>query len=73
MRRRHELADGVEHDLELAVVSRFQSVESPRELPVVPDQVAQAHEGTHDSTLTRTACLLRRTEESMATPCSVNA
>jgi hypothetical protein len=47
-RRGHQLADCVEHDLELPVVFRFQIIQPLCHFPVVPDQIAQAHERAHD-------------------------
>src|SRR5438552_15173605 len=47
-RRGHELADGLEYDLELSVVSLLQGGELAREVGVGREHLPQAHESTHD-------------------------
>ena len=71
--RKHQLADGVEDDLELGVVFVFQRGELAGKFRVREKHLAQTHKGAHDGMLTCTARELRRTLESIATPCSVKA
>src|SRR5258708_33637248 len=46
--RGHELADGIEYDLELSVVSLLQRRELAGEIDVSGEHLPQAHEGAHD-------------------------
>jgi len=48
LRRGHELADGVEHDLELPVVLVLQFDQLAREVRMSGEELAQAHEGADD-------------------------
>src|SRR5690348_184267 len=47
-RRGHELADGLEYDFELSVVSLLQGGELAGEVGVRGEHLPQAHEGAHD-------------------------
>jgi len=46
--RGHKLADGLEYDLELSVISLLQGGELAREVGVGGEHLPQAHEGAHD-------------------------
>jgi hypothetical protein len=48
LRRGHQLADGVEDDLELPVVFVLQFGQFPREIRLGGEQLAEAHEGADD-------------------------
>lgn len=46
--RRHQLADGVEHGLEVGVVLALQGIQSGCQLLVFGEYLAQADKGAHD-------------------------
>src|SRR5574337_1256971 len=48
LRRRHELSDGVEDDLELGVVLFLQAVEPARKIPIRSNEPAKMDKGPHD-------------------------
>jgi hypothetical protein len=72
-RRGHELADGVEHHPELGVVLRLQGSSLRARSAWAASSCRIRTNARMISTLTRTARSLRRTLDSMATPCSVKA
>ena len=44
----HQLPNRLEHDLEVFVVASFEIVQSLRQVPMLVDHRAHAHEGSHD-------------------------
>jgi len=64
----HELADGVEHNLELGVVFFLQISQLPSQLRIRREQLPKPNERAYDFDIDRYARLLRRTLESTATP-----
>src|SRR5574337_1477001 len=48
LRRRHELSDGVEDDLELGVVLFLQAVEPARKIPIRSNEPAKSEEHTSE-------------------------
>src|SRR5207244_10544979 len=46
--RKHQLADGIEDNLELGVVFVFERGQLARELRIRQEHLAQTHESTHD-------------------------
>jgi hypothetical protein len=68
-----ELFDGVEDDLEILVVFLFEALDLFGEQFVRLHQGAELDEGAHDRDVDLDGAGERRTEESMAMPCSVKA
>src|SRR5438876_9862361 len=70
---KHQLADRVEDDLKLGVVFVFERGKLASKFRIREEHLAQAHKCAHDGDVACTARELRRTLESIATPCSVKA
>ena len=71
--RGHELADGIEDDLELAIVPGFQGIEAPREVLVGGEASRRLTKARTMYRLTSTARAVFKTEAAMSAPCSVKA
>ena len=72
-RRGHELADGIENRFELGIVFLLQVSQFASQLGVGQEHFPEPHERAHNGDVDLHARRLRKTLESIATPCSVKA
>jgi hypothetical protein len=71
--RGHELADGIEYDLELGIVLLLQRRQLAGKIGKGGEHLPQSNEGPHDLDVDTDGRALCSTLESMATPCLVKA